>query len=457
MLQSVYNQGVRYIAAGGNAMRLRHYLEQGVRLILSQLTGMITQPRGEQQLVRIAGTICYDRPLAEMMGEIFDIIGEHGRLEIRSGQGRHLEREYVEGMYWDEGLLSRAMIADQKLLRTEMENVAILITDLKIEDPDQLVPVLSMAMSGGFSSLLVIVAGLSDRAIGLLQANSKPETFPIAAVKAPGQTPAERGAALLDMVRLTGGTPYLVSAGQQTLRGIDLQDLGRARSAWANLHSFGIIGGKGDSRALRKHIADLRAAYRAPEDAESRQQLQQRIGKLIGGSAILRVGAATNVEIMTRRELAERTAEAMRGVLIEGVLPGGGYSLLACRPALREQADRSENPDKRAAYNILIEALAEPARTILHNAGHDPSRAMADLDGAGPGCGYDVNTGQVVDLAQAGIMDIAAAIKAAVHGAVTGAALALTTDVLVHHLKPKVTDPLYPSYARKARAAGRTP
>jgi chaperonin GroEL len=434
LLQSTYNQGIRYVTAGGNAMRLRHYLEQGMRAILAEMDGMVVSPRGKKQLAQIASAVCYDPPMAKMMGEIFDIIGEYGRLEIHSGQSRGLEREYVEGMYWKGGFLSREMIVDQKRLRTEIENAAILITDLEIQDPAQLVPVIERAMQAQCSGLLVIAQKLSGSAIALLLANSKPDDgFHIAAVQTPGTAPTERGAALLDMVMLTGGNPFLVSAGHKTLDGIQLEDLGRARTAWVGIDSFGIIGGKGDPRALRRHIVDLRDAHSQAQDIETRQGLQQRIGKLMGGSAILWVGGSTKTEVATRRKLAKRTAEAMRGAIIGGVLPGGGISLLACRPALERLREQAADVDERAAYEILIRSMEEPTRAIAANAGLDPSVAMARLALAGPGYGYDVISEQIVDMVEAGIFDVAVAQKAAIHAAVTGAALALTTDVLVHH------------------------
>ena len=295
----------------------------------TELNRQVTYPQGKAQLQQIAEAICYDPPLAKMMGEIFDIIGEYGRLDIRTSQARTLEREYVEGMYWKNGVYTREMLADRIKLRTEMENTAILISDLEIHDPDQLVPVIALAKAGAYGSLLVIAQELSSSAIALLLANSKTDAsgassspsdaagFRIVAVKPPGDTPAERGAALIDMVKLTGGNPYLTATGHKTLNGIQGSDLGRARSAWATTQSFGIVGGKGDPRALRVHIADLRRAYKGAETVEARPELQQRIGKLIGGSARLHVGGITESAILARRELAERTADAMRGAMVE--------------------------------------------------------------------------------------------------------------------------------------------
>jgi len=437
LFQSVYNQGVRYVTSGGNAMQLRRYLEKGMRVTLDELTGMAVHLEGEERLAQIAESICYDPPLAKMLGEIFDIIGEYGRLEILSGHSRELEREYVEGMYWTGGIRSRQMITDHTQFRTEMENAAILISDLKIEDPRQLMPLVEMARQAEIRSLLITAQKLSDSAVSLLLAASQdPSQFQAIAVKARGLAADDQAAAMEDLAILTGGRPFVNAAGY-TLSGVKSQDLGRARRVWADRFSFGIVGGKGDPRALRKHIANLRAVFRQAKDPAVRKKLRERIGKLMGGSATLWVGGTTELEIEARKELAERTANVLRGAIMEGVVPGGGVSLLACRPALQRMVDQSTDPDERAAYRILIKALEEPIRTILTNAGHNASEVMAEIKRAGAGYGFDVRSRQVVDMVQAGIFDAASVQKAAVHSAIAGAALALTVDVLIHHKKPE--------------------
>ena len=470
LLKALVDGGVRYLASGGNAMMLRRHLEAGLALILDELSKRVTYPRGKARLTDLAQAICYDPPLAKMLGEIFDIIGEYGRLDIRASHSRTMEREYVEGMYWKNGVASREMLADKIKLRTEMENVAVLVSDLKLTDVDTVVPLLAQAKAAEYGGLLVVAYEFSSSVLGLLVANSSDE-FPIVAVQSPGKHPEERGTALLDMVKLAGGQAYLTSAGHQTLAGLQSSDLGRARSAWATTVTFGIVGGKGNARALRAHIAELRSAYKAADEVETRQALQERIGKLMGGSARLQIGGITESAILARRELAERAAEAMRSAMVEGVLPGGGVALLACRPVLQERLEASQSSEERAAYHILLEAMEAPLRCLAANAGHDPSVVMAhiaaataaapDVAGASTGdaalYGFDVVEGKVVDMAATGIVDPAAAIKTAVRAAVNTAALALTTDVVIHHLKPPITSPLYPSYVERQRAAGRQP
>jgi chaperonin GroEL len=437
LFQSVYNQGVHYVVSGGNAMALRHYLEKGMGVVLDKLTAMAVHLEGKEKFAQMAETICHDLPLAKMLGEIFDIIGEYGQLEVRSGRSRELEREYVEGMYWKGGVLSRQMITDHTSLRTEMENAAILISDLDIENPRQLLPVIEAAMQAEIHSLLIIAGKLSDSAIALLlTASREPAKFQAIAVQTPGMTTGDQAASLEDLAVLTGGYLRAKAAGY-TLSGVKVQHLGRARRVWADRTYFGIVGGKGDPRALRQHIVNLRAAFGRADDPDVRKKLQERIGKLMGGSAVLWVGGATELEINVRKEQAQRASDALRGAITDGVVPGGGVSLLACRPALRERLDRSADPDERAAYRILIKALEEPIRTILTNAGYDASEVMAEVKRADAGYGFNVRSGQIVDMAKAGINDAASVQKAVVHSAVASAALALTIDVLVHRKTPR--------------------
>jgi chaperonin GroEL len=434
LFQSVYNEGIRYLAAGGNATRLRAYLEKGMRAIINHLMSMLTPVEGEERLAQVAQSICYDPPLAHMLGEVFDIIGQYGRLEIRSGRTRGLEREYVEGMYWERGLVSREMITDHERVRTELEEAAILISDLNIEEPQQLFPVLELAIRSNMRAMLIVAGKISDKVIGLLLANKKPEKFQAVAVTTPGYGD-EQIWALEDLAMLTGGRPFIKAAGH-TFQFLRVEDFGRARRVWADQHNFGIVGGKGNPRALRQHIASLRTSLEETADSGLHEKLLKRIGKLMGGSATLWVGGATELRIEERVELAKRTAATMRGAIREGVLPGGGVALLACRPVLEQMRDKSNDPDARAAYRILIQAMQAPIRAIISNAGYDASEVMAEIKLAGPGHGFDVTREQVVDMAAAGIYDATSVLKLAVFSAIASAGLALTVDVLIHRKQP---------------------
>lgn len=431
LFQHVYNEGVRYVTAGGDPVHLRNALERGVREIIAELSNMTIELAGQDKLVGIARTLCYEPELADILGEVFDIVGEYGRVEIRKGNRRGFEREYVEGMYWERGLVSRDMITDHDLNRTEFQNTALVISDLEINEPEQLYPPLEVALRAKRDSLVIIADKFSDKVVGFLLANKKPDQFQAIAVRTPGAAKSEKAAALEDVAILTGGRPFVRAAGA-TFERITSDDFGYARRFWVDLRNFAVIGGQGDPRVLRQHIHTLRAAYNGTEDIVIREPLLKRIGKLLGGSATVWVGGSTEHQLDERLELAKRTAAALRGAMMEGVVLGGGVALLECRRTLQARHDAATNTDERAAYRILLDALTQPLRVIADNAGFDDREVMAQMKLAGKGHGFDVISGQVVDMAEAGIYDAAMTQKSAVYAGIGGAALALTIDVLVH-------------------------
>jgi chaperonin GroEL len=435
MFHTIYNHGIRYIVAGGNAMRLRLYLEEGVKVILYGLETMVIRLQGKEQFARLAETICYDPPLAKMLGEIFDIIGEYGHLDIRTGRSRELEREYIEGMYWGGGVFSREVIEDPMLGRVQLENVAILISDLEIKEPQELLPILDMAVHADIKSLILVASAISDRALSVLLIKPNREKIQVIPVKAPARDTLTRSEALQDLAMLTGGQAFYQAAGG-ALSSVQVNDLGHARRAWADASNSGIVGGKGDPRRLRRYIAQLRAALMNINEPAGHSHMQERIGKLISGSAVLWVGGYSPLAIEARKALAERTSEAMRGAIREGVLPGGGVALLACQEALQKRMRSAEDADERTAYSILLKAIQTPIRTLVANAGFEPDKVLHQILLAGPGFGFDVIHGQVVNMAQSGLFDASSVVKAATFNAVHGAALALTIDILIHRKYP---------------------
>lgn len=431
LFQATFNEGVRLVTAGLNARRLQTHLETGTQIILDALRRQTQPVAGASELANAAFTMCQDRELSELLGEAFDIVGGYGRLEIREGSGRGLQREYVEGMYWDRGLLSRQLVADTQQLRSELEDAAIVFSDLQIREPKEILPVLITAFQAGYRRLLIVADEIADSAISLLLANSKPDHMQILAVKTPGFGRDQQAEFLSDAAMLCGGRAFLRATGD-TFDSIRSEHFGRARRVWADLRSFGLSGGKGNPRVLRGHLATLRTLHAETPDLALRGRLHERIGRLMGGSATLRVGGVTVREIEARKELAERTAAAVRGAMQEGVVPGGGVALLGCRPALQHCLAAADEPEERAAYQILLRAVAEPLRVIVANAGYDPSEVLAEVRMAGPGCGFDVLCGRVTTMQEAGLYDPVNVTKAAVYAGLSGAALALTIDVIVH-------------------------
>ena len=437
IFQSVYNQGLRYIAAGGNAMLLRRSLEEGMKVILDALDEMVTPVTSKEMLARVALSVCYDEELAKILGDIFDLIGEYGILQIQSGRGRVIEREFIEGSYWSGGLHSKDMIRDIPKQKTQFENAAILLTDLEIEETEQIVPVLRAAMQAQIQSLVIMASKLSDKVLGVLAVNQRSNKMQVVAVKTPGLRLDDQMMALEDLYVLTGGERFFKAAGD-TLERVAPESFGQARKIWADMNYMGVVGGKNDPLLRREQIDRLSRGYHLAEEAEIRTKLRDRIGRLYSGAAVLWMGGMTESEINTRKELAQRTADTLRSAIYKGVVAGGGVSLLACQPALREKMGSSPDNDVQAAYRILTVALEAPFRTILANAGYTSGATLSKIEQAGHGYVFDVQTGGIVEASGSGIYDVAAVQKEAAYTAIQGAALALTIDTVIHRKKPPV-------------------
>lgn len=434
LFQSIFDQGVRYVTAGGSPVRLRAAFENGLRIILDELDRMTIPVKGENGLVGVAHSVSHDAQLAQALGEIFHVLGEDGHLEIQSGRRRDHGYDHVDGAYWmHSGVFSPSMLTAEGSI--QLEKAAILISDLDIDDPHQLVPVMRAALQANTRALVIVARTLSEKVTGFLATNKQTSKFHAIAVKTPGVQVDDQAFALEDLAVLTGGRPLVKAAGQ-TLESLKPDDLGYARKAWASRTNLGVIGGKRDVPRLRQQIADLRAALNDEnDDSEKRKKTRLRVGRLMGASVTLRIGGTTDSEIKFRKSVAERTAEVLRGAVAEGLLPGGGTAFIACIASLQRLLDQTTDVDERAAYRILIQALREPFRAILANAGYDPSEIQAQIGDSC--CGFDVETGRVVDMARAGICDVAAVQKAAVKAAVLTASLALTIDVLAHRKRQR--------------------
>ena len=432
LFQSVYNQGVKYIAAGGNPMRLRHSLEHGLKRIVEALERMTIPLDGEEAIAHLARSICQDEPLAEALGAVFDVIGEQGLLEIRSGHSRALEHEFIDGTYFKGGLHPKAAAAlDQRSL--EVVDAITFVGDLDLDDPQDLVRLIALTAAAQKQALVIVARTVSEQ-VGtvLASVNRDPTRFQIVVAKLPDDLQIQP-AMLDDLAVLLGGRAFLRAVGD-TIDSAKLDDLGRVRRAWADREYLGIVGGKGSPLGLRSHVAALRRAIDQTDDLASRKHLRERIGRLLGGAALLRCGGSTDLEINLRKASAERTAEALRGALAHGILPGGGAALLACRRLFSDAAACADSLDERVAYDILSRALEAPTRAIVENAGYDAEPIIAQIDQ--PGAGFDARSGQIADMGCAGIVDSAGVIISAVHQAIASAALALTVDVLVHHRSP---------------------
>jgi chaperonin GroEL len=436
LMQSIINQSARYLAAGGNVMSFRSGLKQGLFTTLAVLSQQARSLEGKTRLACVAEAACLDAEMAALLGEIFDIVGSDGYVQVRKGNGLGLEREYVEGVHWYEGYFSTHLATDLRKQEARLENPAILISDLRLSTAGELVPLLEQMVNSNQRSLLMIAQEVSGSALGLLVANHQAGKLKLLAVKAPSHGSNQAGI-LEDLAVLTGGRVVTRASGEGA-QDVTLADLGNARMAWANASTFGVLGGRGDPLKLRQRIVHIRAELAAVKVAGDREKLRERLGKLQGGIAILQVGAASDTELEARKARAARAVEIIRLALARGVVPGGGTAYLACQTALLNLSAQFDE-DEMFGIKVLARALEEPLRVIARNAGHDPTLAVNRVRAHPSGWGFDARTGQVVDMWVAGILDPTQVLQTALEAAVSGAAMALTTEVLVHRRQPKMT------------------
>lgn len=434
LFQSVFDEGLRAIAAGCNAMRVRRHLDEGLTIILEQLERLTIPVDSEARLLQIAHTACQDQSLAQNLGEMFFVLGEHGHLEVRSGQSNGDTYALIEGAYWETSVHSMLMLSGRWDRRVEFERSVFFISDLDLDKPQDLVPLLTQARETGAGSLIVIARKISQSCIAVLLANSGP-SFQVVGVHTPEVVQDHQAAALQDLESLIGGRAFRAAAGDMVRR-VRLEDLGQSRRAWVDRTHFGIIGPAGDPRRLRMHVRELRRQHRESDDPEVGARLRSRIARLSGACAVLWVGGATVHVIDKRKDLAKRTAAALRAALRDGALPGAAVALSVCRRQVANRLALAIDADERAAYHALLLALEEPLRALMSNSGYDSGKVLAAVQSAPVGHGWDVRTGRLVDVIEAGILDPAAVTIAAIRVAVEGAAQALTVDTVIHRRNP---------------------
>jgi chaperonin GroEL len=420
-----------YVAAGGDPVALRRHLDRGLAAATAALRDQARPLNGPDEIARAALTLCHDAELAEMLGEIFDIVGTDGYLQVEDGYAPGLERQYVEGIHWNQGYLSAYFITDEVKQEVRLELPMILISDLRITAAEELIPLLDRAVEAKAPGLVVIAEEVSGSALGLLLANHRQGTLRSMAVKTPTYEP-HRSRILEDLAVLTGGQVVSAESGQRAAN-VSLEHLGRVRQAWATSDNFGLYGGDANPVALRRRIAEVKAELAATTNPDDREHVRQRLGKLLGGVAILYVGALTPGQQEARKALAQRTVTALRLALGSGVAPGGGAAYLACQ---RELHGLTASTDERVAFQALTVALEEPLAVIAANAGFEPKTILAQVKASPPWHGFDALTGGIVDMWPAGIVDPVSVLQTALEKAVSGAVMTLSSDVLVHRSDP---------------------
>jgi len=435
LTQALVERAETYIAAGGSPVPIRRGIELGLEAALADLkrqSRRIDEP--EEIAALIAGTV-RDPELAKRIGSIVDAVGPDGSIQVEDGDGIETTSELLEGVRWSEGYVSSHLLKKGETTARLLEP-RILVTNHHLERAEQLLPALEACASAGERSLLVIAPEVKDAAIALLVLNRERNLFDhVMAAKAP-HFGEQRAGILDDIAVITGGRSILEDR-HEKLEDVALDDLGKARQAWVTHSHFGILGGRGEKAAIRARIAELKPIIRVLDDDEwSRERVKERIGKLAGLAAHIKVGAATPSDRDELKLRVEAAVTSARAAALEGVVPGGGAALLACVPAVEALPLAG---DEAIGAKILARALAEPMRSLAANAGWEPSTIVAGASGRGPGWTYDLVAGDWVNAWKAGILDPLPVVTGALEAAVSGAVVALTSDVLIHHKNPSVS------------------
>jgi chaperonin GroEL len=438
---AIVEQAEIQLAAGASSVSLKRGIERGLDAALDALKKQARRVDEPAEIAAlIAGTLRDHPALAQRIGSIVEAVGPDGSILVEDGEGTETISEYEEGIRWTEGYLSSNLLKPGETTVRLMEP-RILLTNHHIERPEQLVPTLEACSAAGERTLLIIAPAVKDAAVGLLVLNRERGRFDhIMAVKAP-HFGDQRAGILDDLAAMTGGRSFQVDR-HERLEDVTLADLGRARQAWITYSHFGILGGHGERAAVRARMTEVKLELRAisEDDAWSRERVKERIGKLAGLAAQIKVGAPTPSDRDELKWRVEAAVTSARAAVQDGVVPGGGAALLACAPAVEALiSDGCLTGDEATGARVLARALAEPMRALARNAGLDAAPVVAEGKRRGPGWTFDVVHEAWVNAWKAGILDPLPVTVAALEAAVSAGAVALTSDVLIHRKDLSIT------------------
>jgi chaperonin GroEL len=434
LAQAIVAEGLRIVAAGANPMQIKHGLDKGAAAIVAELKRLAKPVRDRADIAHVAGISAGDSAIGELIADVMEKVGKDGVITVEESKGIAFETEYTEGMQIDRGYLSAYFVTNAERMETELDDPYILITDKKIGGIQEILPVLEAVLKVS-KNIVIIAEDVDGEALATLVVNKMRGTMSVLAIKAPGFGD-RRKAMLQDIAILTGGTLITEEIGRK-LDSATVEDLGRARRVLADKDSTTFIEGRGNPEAIADRVAQLRAQIEATTSDFDREKLQERVAKLAGGVAILKVGAATEPELKEKMHRVEDALSTARAAVEEGIVPGGGVALLNVIPALDQV--QACNADERFGVQILRRALEEPLRQLARNAGEEGSviidKVRRNQQASGDNTsGYNVLTGAYGSMLAQGVVDPVKVTRSAVQNAVSIAGLLLTTEALIADL-----------------------
>jgi chaperonin GroEL len=435
---SIINEGFKNIAAGAEPISLKRGIEKATNAIVEGLKKASTPVTGKEQIVQVATITAKDPEIGNLIADIMEKVGKDGVITIEESKGTKFETDLVEGMQFDRGYVSAYFVTDAARMESIVEDPFILITDKKISSVQEILPSLERILQAT-KNLLIIADDVDGEALATLVVNKLRGTLNIVAVKAPGFGD-RRKAMLEDIAVLTGGKVISEDIGRK-LDSINVEDLGKARRVVVNKDKTTVIEGKGDVGAIQERIKQIKSQIDETESDFDREKLQERMARLAGGVAVIKVGAATETEMKEKKHRVEDALAATRAAVEEGILPGGGIGLLNAMPALD---GLKLTGDELTGANIIRKAVEEPIRWIAINAGKDGSVVVDAVKKSGVGIGYNAETDKFGNMVEMGIIDPTKVVRSALVNAASIAGMVLVTDALVTDLPEKDKAPAMP-------------
>jgi len=425
--QSIVTEGLRNLAAGANPMLMKRGIDAATQAVVDEIKKQSTPLKGHADIEHIAAVSANDPEIGRLLAEAMDKVGRDGVITVEEGKGLKLEVEYTEGMQFDRGYISPYFITDSARMEASIDEPYLLITDKKISAITDIVPVLEKLVQTGRKELIIIAEDVDGEALATLVVNKLRGILNVLAVKAPGFGDRRKDM-LRDIATLTGGQVISEELGKK-LDATALADLGQARRVVSTKDDTTIIEGRGKSEDIQGRIQQIKAQIEETTSDYDKEKLQERLAKLSGGVAVIKVGAATEVELKEKKARVEDALHATRAAVEEGIIPGGGVTLLRAAPAVDKLKLEG---DQRLGAEILKRALEEPVRQLVRNAGLEGSVVVERLSHEKRvNWGFDVMSEDYVDLVKAGIIDPAKVTRTALENAASVAGMILTTEALV--------------------------
>jgi len=438
LAHAIVTEGFKNVAAGADPMALKRGIEKAVDAIIKELKRVSVEVKDKEQIAQVGNITAKDPEIGNLIAEVMEKVGKDGVITVEESKGIKYETEYVEGMQFDRGYISPYFVTNAERMEAVIEDPYILITDKKISSVADLLPALETILQRS-KNLLIIAEDVDGEALATLVVNKLRGTVNVLAIKAPGFGD-RRKAMLEDIATLTGGEVITEERGRK-LDSVTVEDLGQARRVTSDKDNTTIVEGKGSEEAIKTRIKQIKAQIEETTSDFDREKLQERQAKLVGGVAVIKVGAATEVELKEKKHRVEDALQATRAAVDEGILPGGGVALINSLPVLKKV---KVSGDEATGLGIVRKAVEEPIRWIATNAGQDGSVVVDQIKKSPPGVGYDAVANDYGDMSKKGITDPTKVVRSALENAASIANMVLIIQAMVTDIPEKEKAPAMP-------------